>query len=91
MQLVRILTHITLMDVITTTAMLCSIVGNIYVNLKKTKGMYLWFFGSLLWLGFAMYYHIWTQVLMYVVYTVCNIHGIWHWRKDHLKTNEISL
>jgi len=62
-------------------AMFFSILGNVFVNRKNVLGMYLWTIGSALWIIFAIYHHTWSQVVMFAVYLLLNVDGIWRWRK----------
>jgi len=70
-----------LITIISYIAMLCSIIGNIFVNRKMVIGMYIWSIGSLLWMVFAIYNRTWSQLIMFTIYTVLNIEGIIKWRK----------
>jgi hypothetical protein len=62
-------------------AMILSIVGNLYVNRKMVIGMWLWIFGSILWMIFATYSQTWSQLIMFSIYTILNIEGIIKWNK----------
>jgi nicotinamide riboside transporter PnuC len=61
--------------------MICSISGNIFVNRKSIIGFYFWTVGSLLWLIVAFHEKEWQQIIMFSVYTILNIEGIFKWKK----------
>lgn len=63
-------------------AMACSIVGNIFVNRKNVIGMWIWTFGSILWIIFALYEKTYSQLIMFSVYTYLNIEGIIKWSNN---------
>lgn len=61
-------------------AMSLSISGNYFVNRKNVLGMWLWFFGSLIWLCLSIYSFNIAQLIMFLIYTYFNIDGIIKWK-----------
>ena len=59
----------------------CSIGGNVGVIYKKLWGMYVWTIGSAIWIIYAIINSDYAQLFMFIVYTILNLWGIFHWSK----------
>lgn len=73
------------MKIVSTIALMLSIAGNVFLNKKKVKiGYSVWIASNLLWVivGLTATDRNIPQILMYVLYTILNIHGIYNWRKS---------
>lgn len=68
--------------VISTLALILSLVGNIYVNYQKRIGFVIWTLSNVVWIivNFMSVLNI-PQVVMYLVYMCLNIHGFIMWSK----------
>lgn len=67
-----------------TIALMLSIMGNVFINEKHViLGYYVWIISNILWVivGLTATDRNIPQILMYVLYTVLNIRGIFNWRK----------
>ena len=63
------------------TAMAGSLVGNYFVNQKDVLGMYIWLAASLLWVVLNTKKKNWPETIMFTVYSMYNIQGIYLWTK----------
>ena len=66
-------------------ALILSIGGNILLNFKKVKlGYAVWVISNLMWviIGLTAAERNYPQIMMYVIYTMLNIHGIYKWGKS---------
>jgi membrane protein implicated in regulation of membrane protease activity len=79
-----------ILTIISYIAMACSLLGNFYVNRKKVLGMWIWAFGSSLWIIYAISTQTWSQLIMFTVYTVFNIEGIIKWTKSHKRKEKLN-
>ena len=73
------------MKIVSTVALMLSVAGNVFLNKKKVKiGYSVWIVSNLLWtiVGLTATDRNIPQILMYVLYTILNIHGIYNWRKS---------
>lgn len=70
------------MRIVSTIALMLSVAGNVFLNKKKVKiGYSVWIVSNLLWVivGLTATDRNIPQILMYVLYTILNIHGIYNW------------
>ena len=58
-----------------------SILGAVLNAFGKIAGFYVWVIANLCWISFDIYQHLYSQILMFVVYTVTSIIGIVVWRR----------
>ena len=72
-------------DILAWIAMILSVSGNIFVNFKNQTGMFLWLFGSGIWLYLAVLNNNNQQICLFGIYTLLNIHGIFKWQKKRNK------
>ena len=63
------------------TAMAGSLVGNYFVNQKDVLGMYIWLAASILWVVLNTKKKNWPETIMFTVYSMYNIQGIYLWTK----------
>ena len=63
------------------TAMAGSLAGNYFVNQKDVLGMYIWLAASLLWVVLNTKKKNWPETIMFSVYSLYNIQGIYLWTK----------
>ena len=66
-------------SVIKWVAMMCSISGNYFVNQKMVLGMWIWLVGSTIWLFLSIKDKKWQESIMFAVYTIYNIQGVYIW------------
>ena len=59
--------------------MMCSISGNYFVNQKMVLGMWIWLVGSTIWLFLSIKDKKWQESIMFAVYTIYNIQGVYIW------------
>ena len=70
--------------IISTIALMLSIMGNVFINEKRVRlGYIIWIISNLLWviIGFTAAEKNYPQILMYVLYTVLNVRGVYNWSK----------
>lgn len=68
-------------------ALVLSLLGNLLLNFKKVKLGYLtWIISNFMWvfIGLNSTEKNCPQIIMYVIYIVLNIHGIYKWRKEKI-------
>ena len=58
-----------------------SLAGNYFVNQKDVLGMYIWLAASLLWVVLNIKKKNWPETIMFTVYSMYNIQGIYLWTK----------
>jgi nicotinamide riboside transporter PnuC len=58
-----------------------SIIGAIYNAKGKIFGFYIWIIANLLWVGYDLYIQSYSQMVLFVVYTIISGYGIWQWKK----------
>jgi len=62
-----------------------SIIGAIYNAKGKIFGFYIWIIANLLWVGYDLYIQSYSQMVLFVVYTIISGYGIWQWKKKRIK------
>ena len=82
---------ITLYTLVSFMAMTCSIGGNIFINFKNKFGFYVWIFSNFLWVlcNFMGTMNV-CQVITFVVYAGCNVHGLWKWTREENEIRETN-
>ena len=88
--LTALLGKMTLLNWISILAMTCSIGGNIFINFKNKFGFYVWIFSNILWVlcNFIGPMNVF-QIITFVVYAGCNVHGLWKWTKEEREKRRI--
>ena len=68
------------------TATIASLLGQVLINNKKKSAFYVWAISNLLWIAVNVIgtFNI-ANVVMYIVYTIMNVHGIYKWNKGEHK------
>ena len=76
-------THGVVLHVLSTLALIVSLMGNIMINYKKRNGFIVWIISNILWIAvnFCQTPN-YQQVIMYVVYAIINIEGYIRWKKE---------
>lgn len=76
-------THGVVLHVLSTLALIVSLMGNIMINYKKRNGFIVWIISNILWIAvnFCQTPN-YQQVIMYVVYAIINIDGYIRWKKE---------
>lgn len=70
-------------------ALTITLVGNYFVNHQDIKGQYIWILANIAWLIYATFINrIPAQIIMYIVFTVMNIHGIYKWTQLKKQSNQ---
>ena len=57
------------------------IIGAILVSFKRIEGFYLWLIANPMWMYIGLRNDDYGLVVMFGVYTVITINGIWQWKK----------
>jgi len=57
------------------------IIGVIFVNYKNIYGYYFWVVGNIIFVYLAVLRKDFSQILLWSVYTLSSIHGIYMWKK----------
>jgi nicotinamide riboside transporter PnuC len=73
------------MFIISIIATILSFTGNLGVNNKKLWGFYVWIVSNILWVIIALNTPNYPQVIMFVGYSMLNVHGIIKWSKERSK------
>ena len=72
-----------LLNIVSFCAFLLSISGNLLVNLRKKSGFVLWIVSNALWILVNFIGPTnWSQVALFVVYALLNVHGYIKWSKE---------
>lgn len=70
-------------DILSILALVFSVGGNILINFRKVSGYYCWIASNVLWVWIALIspqINV-PQILMFVIYTVLNIIGVFQWKQ----------
>lgn len=74
--------NISLLTIISVLALVFSLGGNLFINLKNKMGFVVWAISNALWIAVnLMGEPNVSQIIMFVVYTAFNIHGLISWGK----------
>lgn len=74
--------NISLLTIISVLALVFSLGGNLFINLKNKMGFVVWAISNVLWIAVnLMGEPNVPQIAMFVVYTGFNIHGLISWSK----------
>lgn len=65
-----------------------SIIGVILNIQKKPSGFIFYTISNIGWVGVNMYYEIYAQAVLFMVFTVLSIYGWWRWSQKHEEKNE---
>lgn len=77
---------ITTITTLSVFALICSIAGNILINMKNRAGYIIWIIGNILWIVINYIDHMnVSQVVMYIIYLILNIQGFIKWSRDNSK------
>jgi len=57
------------------------IIGVMFVNYKSIYGYYFWVVGNIIFIYLAVLRKDFSQILLWSVYTLSSIHGIYMWKK----------
>lgn len=57
------------------------IIGVLFVNYKSIYGYYFWVVGNIIFIYLAVLRKDFSQILLWSVYTLSSIHGIYMWKK----------
>lgn len=63
-------------------ASILSILGNFLVNKKNRLGFVIWCISNTYWIYLALTIKNYPQSIMFLVYSVLNVHGFIKWGKD---------
>ena len=63
-------------------ALVLSLAGNALINFRKRIGFFVWILSNVAWIAVNMMgIPNWSQIAMFVVYVVFNVHGWMKWGK----------
>ena len=63
-------------------ALVLSLAGNALINFRKRIGFFVWILSNVAWIAVNMMgTPNWSQIAMFVVYVVFNVHGWMNWGK----------
>ena len=63
-------------------ALVLSLAGNALINFRKRIGFFVWILSNVAWIAVNMMGNPnWSQIAMFVVYVVFNVHGWMKWGK----------
>ena len=69
-------------DIMSFVALVLSLSGNALINFRKRVGFFVWILSNVAWIAVnLMETPNWSQIAMFVVYIVFNVHGWIAWRK----------
>ena len=69
-------------DVMSFVALVLSLAGNALINFRKRIGFFVWILSNVAWIAVNMMgTPNWSQIAMFVVYVVFNVHGWMKWGK----------
>ena len=69
-------------DVMSFVALVLSLAGNALINFRKRIGFFVWILSNVAWIAVNMMgIPNWSQITMFVVYVVFNVHGWVSWGK----------
>ena len=69
-------------DVMSFVALVLSLAGNALINFRKRIGFFVWILSNVAWIAVnLMGTPNWSQIAMFVVYVVFNVHGWMKWGK----------
>ena len=67
-------------------ALVLSLAGNALINFRKRIGFFVWILSNVAWIAVNMMgTPNWSQIAMFVVYMVMNVHGWMKWGKIEKK------
>ena len=73
-------------DVMSFVALVLSLAGNALINFRKRIGFFVWILSNVAWIAVNMMgTPNWSQIAMFVVYVVFNVHGWMKWGKIEKK------
>jgi nicotinamide riboside transporter PnuC len=58
-----------------------SVIGAIVNANKRIEGFYIWLTGNALWITHGLYTKDYGEILMFSIYTLISLWGIYTWRK----------
>ena len=64
---------------------LLSLVGNILIIKKHYAGFIVWIITNMAWVFYDYSKEIYSQSLLFLVYTVFAIYGFWEWKYKKMK------
>lgn len=69
-------------------ALIFSILGNLLINFKSRNGYVLWIVSNIIWInvGLMSDEKNYPQILMYAIYIILNLQGIYNWSKKEKST-----
>jgi nicotinamide riboside transporter PnuC len=59
-----------------------SLVGAIYNARGKIFSFYIWIIANLCWVAYDIYAKQYSQAVLFMVYTIISVYGIYNWRKQ---------
>lgn len=62
-----------------------SLAGNIFVNKKNVIGQWMWLIANIGWIGFNIYFGMYSQAVLFGCYFMLCCWGIWSWSQDSKK------
>ena len=66
-----------------------SLLGNVFIALKKKSGWIVWILGNIAWILYNLFGDInIPMVVMYSVYFILNIIGFVNWKKKETEVND---
>lgn len=68
------------MIIISWIALLFSIAGYIFINYKNIFGYYIWIISNILWIIYNIYINELSQIILFNIYTLLSIHGVYKWK-----------
>lgn len=81
-----------MISILSTVALLFSLLGNILVNTKNKKGFIVWCLSNILWIIINVFSTInIQQIIMFSVFTLLNVHGYINWSKNNKTTTIVDL
>lgn len=64
-------------------ALILSLMGNVMLNFKNKFGYIVWILSNVLWIAINYLDHLNVpQVIMYLTYTLLNVHGFIRWSRN---------
>jgi len=74
---------ISIIDILSITALILSLAGNLLINFKKRTGFIVWLLSNILWIAVNLLGkpNV-SQIIMFIVYIGFNVHGFLNWRKS---------
>ena len=72
-----------MIDILSITALILSLAGNLLINYKKRIGFIVWLLSNILWIAVNLLGkpNV-SQIIMFIVYIGFNVHGFLNWRQE---------